>query len=361
MKKILVDINHPAHVHLFKYFISEMRTNGYQVKVTAKNVSSIKNLLDLYEIDYVSVGNKKDHLVFKYIYEFIHLVRVLYIAISEKIDYGIGVSMVLPLVSKLSSMKSIALDDDDIAVTPISARFISLANVILNPSALAYEHRGTHRICYPSYHELAYLHPDRFIPDPGVLDELNLRPDEPFFVLRFNAFKAHHDAGIKGLSLEQKLKIIDILSRIGKVFVTTERITEPELQAYQLTVSPEKIHSLLYYATLFVGDSQTMTTEAALLGTPSVKLNSFSGKLAIPNELENKYQLCYSFLPQEFDKMLDRIKEILVDKDVKEIWRIRRNIMLNDKMDLTSFLIWFISSYPGSLVSIKPALLVDKY
>jgi len=55
------------------------------------------------------------------------------------------------------------------------------------------------------------------------------------------------------------------------------------------------MHSLLYYATMFIGDSQTMTSEAAMLGTPSLKLNSFAGKLSVPNELEQKYQLCYSF------------------------------------------------------------------
>jgi len=38
-----------------------------------------------------------------------------------------------------------------------------------------------------------------------------------------------------------------------------------------------------------------MTSEAAMLGTPSLKLNSFAGKLSVPNELEQKYQLCYSF------------------------------------------------------------------
>ncbi|GAB3961734.1 DUF354 domain-containing protein [Spirosoma harenae] len=350
MKKILVDINHPAHVHLFKHFIDEMKRVGYTVIVTAKNVKSITDLLRTYDIDFVSTGDKKDHLWLKYIFEFIHLLKLISIVLTEKVNYGIGVSMVLPIVSKLTSMKSFVLDDDDLTAAPMSGKFISYADIILNPSALAHERRGKHQIIYSSYHELAYLHPNRFFPDPTVLDEIGLKKNEPFFVLRFNAFKAHHDTGIYGLSLTQKIEIVKLLKSFGQVFITTEREIEPELAVYQLPVSSEKIHTLLYYATLFVGDSQTMTTEAALLGTPAVKLNSFAGKLSIPNELEQKYQLCYSFQPHQFELMLDRIRELLLEDNIKKIWSVRRQYMLKEKIDLTSFLIKLLLNYPDNIV-----------
>ncbi len=356
MKKVLIDINHPAHVHLFKHFIQEMKSNGNEVIVAAKNVDSITGLLKLYTIDYISTGRKKDQMFWKYIYEFVHLLKVLGIVVSRRVDYGIGVSMVLPIVSKLTPMKSFALDDDDLAATPIFGKFTSYADVIINPDALAHENRGRQQICHPSYHELAYLHPNRFVPDERVLSEIGVKPGEPFFVLRFNAFKAHHDAGARGLSIAQKLEIIDFLKNFGKIFVTTERGIEPELKPYQLPVSPEKTHTLLYYATLFVGDSQTMTTEAALLGTPAVKLNSFAGRLSIPNELEHKYKLCYSFLPQDFESMMHKIKELVLNEAIKNEWRIRREAMLNDKIDLTSFLTALILTYPNSVSRPTPDL-----
>ncbi len=53
------------------------------------------------------------------------------------------------------------------------------------------EKTGT--LFYPGYHELAYLHPRRFTPDRGVLAEAGISEGERYFVLRFNAFKAHHD------------------------------------------------------------------------------------------------------------------------------------------------------------------------
>ncbi|GAB3513250.1 DUF354 domain-containing protein [Spirosoma knui] len=345
-KRILVDINHPAHVHLFRHFIGEMQAAGYEVFVTAKQVPSIVDLLTHYEIPFTPVGRKKDGMMSKFIAEFFHLLRVLRLVVTKRIGLGIGVSMVLPLVSKLTSMKSICLDDDDVAVTPLFARFVARADVILTPSALAYEQRGANHISHPSFHELAYLHPNRFVPDPAVLDEAGVSLDEPFFVLRFNAFKAHHDEGATGLSIQQKRALIALLKPHGKVFITTERAIDPELELYRLPVAPEKIHSLMYYATLFVGDSQTMTSEAAVLGTPAVKLNTFAGRLSIPNELEQRYELCYAFLPPDFDQMLARLKQMLETPDLKAEWSRRRAAMLTDKVDLTAFLVAFVTHYP---------------
>ena len=208
MKRVLVDLNHPAHVHLFKYFITTIDKKNFQVFVTAKNVKSITALLNTSNIAYITTGKKPDTIYLKYIYEFIHIIKVLYIVWTKRINYGIGVSMVLPLVSKLSKMKSICLDDDDLKITPTFGKFVSWSNILLNPSPLAFEDRGQNRICHPSYHELAYLHPNRFKPDIKVLEELDLKENDTFFILRFNVFKAHHDIGISGLNLEQKFMSI---------------------------------------------------------------------------------------------------------------------------------------------------------
>jgi hypothetical protein len=349
MKRVLVDINHPAHVHLFRHFIHEMKTRGYEVIVTAKRVPSITSLLRNYKIAYIDIGPKKDGMLQKYIYEFVHVLRLVWLVLRQRVDVGIGVSMALPIVSKLTRMKAFALDDDDLTVTPIFGSFISVADVILTPSSLAFEDRGPNRIVHDSFHELAYLHPNRFRPDPGVLNEVGLAPGEPFFIMRFNAFKAHHDTGAQGLTLEQKKQLIGLLLPYGRLFITTEREIEPELRAYQLPIAPEKIHSLMYYATLFVGDSQTMVSEAALLGTPSIKLNSFAGHLSVPNEIEERYGLCYAFLPSDFTGMIHKIQELLATPDLKVEWQKRKDNMLADKIDLTSFLIELVSGYTAGV------------
>lgn len=342
-KNILIDIGHPAHVHLFKYFIRDLQLKGYNTFVLTKEVDSIVKLLNIYGIRFTSLGRKPDSILAKYLFQIVIIAKTILFIRKHKIGAGIGISMTLPIVARFTGIKTFGLDDDDTAATPVFARFINQSDYVLTPDCLMHENRGLNQISYPSFHELAYLHPDRFVPDSTVLRDAGIKQQEPFFVLRFNAFKAHHDGGAGGLNPEQKQKLIQVLKVYGKVYITTENELESEFEIYRLPVSPEKIHSFLYYATMFVGDSQTMTTEAALLGTPAFKCNSFAGKLSIPNEIENRYHLCYSYLPGDFDKMLMNILAHLEMLDLKKVFAGRREKMLADKIDFTSFLDQFVN------------------
>ena len=109
----------------------------------------------------------------------------------------------------------------------------------------------------------------------------------------------------------------------------------------------------MYYATMFIGDSQTMTSEAAVLGTPAIRSNSFVGRIAYLEEEEHKYGLTYGFLPKDFSNMYLKIKELLSNSDLKGEWKRRKENMLEDKIDVTSFFTWFIGNYPDSFKVMK--------
>ncbi|MGK9477956.1 DUF354 domain-containing protein [Melioribacter sp. OK-6-Me] len=347
--RILIDIGHPAHVHYYRNLAIELEKKGHSVFWTVKDVPVIKQLLEAYGFKYTILSNKSDQLIGKIIKQIFISFSLLKFCWSNKIDIGIGTSATLPHLSKLSNMKSIVLDDDDDDVQPLITRFVNpFADVLLSPAALKYKRKRKDTIYYAGYHELAYLHPNRFTPDPSVLKDIGIKQGEPFFIMRFNVFKAHHDIGVKGLALENKIRLVDLLKTRGKVFITTEREIEPELAPYQLKISPEKIHSLMYYATMFIGDSQTMTSEAAILGTPAIKCNSFAGRLSVPNEIENKYGLCFSFKPENFDRMINKIKELLTHNDLKKEWCTKRDSMIKEKIDVTALLFWLIEEYPNS-------------
>lgn len=347
---ILIDIGHPAHVHLFRNLYAELKNRGHEVIVTVKNLESAKSLLNIYQIPFIELGSKKDSIGGKLMGQLVFLKELYKISRKHKIDLAIGSSLTIIHLSKISRVKSFLFDDDDSAVEPLMAKFgHPFADYIVSPDVLAYERKKKHHITYAGYHELAYLHPARFKPDPTVLDELGIGRDEPFFIMRFNAFKAHHDIGVQGLSVENKSKLIELLKTKGKVFITTERGIEPEFEAYKLKVSPEKAHSLLYYATMFIGDSQTMTSESAVLGTPAIRSNSFVGRISYLEEEEHKYQLTYGFLPGQMEQMFSKIAALLEMPDLQEEWQSRRKRMLEDKIDVTAFFVWLIENYPESI------------
>lgn len=349
---ILIDIAHPGHVHLTRNTYFRLKKHGHQVYVTVKDIPVAKALLDEFKIPYISLGNKRDNLIGKALLQLKYNYKLLRLIKRNNITIGFGSSMTLAQVSKFSKMKSIILDDDDDDVEPLFVKYAHpFADVILSPKGTKRKSKKT--IYYDGFHELSYLHPNTFHPDISILQEIGVLENEPYFVLRFNAFKAHHDVGVQGLSIENKRKLVEFLASKGKVFITTEREIDKEFIQYQLRLSPEKIHSLLYYATMFVGDSQTMTSEAAVLGVPAVKCNSFAGKLSIPNELESKYQLCFSFLPENSDDFFLKINELLQTPNLKEIFRQRKDIMLADKIDVTKFYVWFIENYPESVTIMR--------
>jgi predicted glycosyltransferase len=346
---LLIDLNHACHVHLFKHFYFKMVEKGHRVTVTTKNIKAVIQLLRNYDIPFQIIGNKPEGLLRKILYQVYFDLKLARIVKRNNIAIGIGVSISVPQVSKITAMKSIMFEDDDKSVVPLSSKFAHpFADLIVSPDVLASERKGNKYISYPGYHELAYLHPKRFVPDENVLYESGLTMGETYFVLRFNAFKAHHDIGAQGLSLDDKRRLVGLLKPHGKVFISTESEIDPEFQCYQLTVSPDKIHSLLYYATMFIGDSQTMTSEAAVLGTPAIRCNSFVGRISYLEEEEHRYGLTFGFRPDQKELMYARIEEFLALPELKEEWQRRRMKMLADKIDVTAFMIWFVDKFPES-------------
>ena len=344
---ILIDINHPAHVHLLRNAYFLLTQNGHQVMVVVKEIPSAMKLLDLYGIPFINIGKKDDALMKKGLDQLVYDRRLLQLVREHGIEMGVGSSINIAHVSKLCKMKSIILDDDDDEVEPLFAKFgHPFADTILSPVDTPRKSKKT--IYVNAYHELAYLHPNRFTPDSSVLDDAGVKTGEPYFILRFNAFKAHHDVGVVGLTIENKRRLVDYLKTKGKVFITTERDIDDEFKPYQLKVSPEKAHSLMYYATMLVGDSQTMTSEAAVLGTPAIRCNTFVGRIHYLEEEEHKYGLTYGFRPEQSETMFAKIDELLSMPNLKEEWQVRRQKMLSEKIDYAQFLAWFVENYPES-------------
>ena len=344
---ILIDIAHPAHVHLIKNTYYELTNKGHKVIVTVKDIPSAVQLLNILEIPFIYLGGKSDSLIGKAFLQLKFNYLLWKVVLREKIDIAFGSSLTIAQLSKYTKVKSIILDDDDDDVEPLFVKYAHpAADHILSPACTI--RRTQKMIGYSGYHELAYLHPNRFNPDESVLSEIGVLPGEKYFILRFNAFKAHHDVGVQGLSLENKRQLISLLERYGKVFITTERNIDEEFKPYQLKVSPDKAHSLMYYATMLVGDSQTMTSEAAVLGTPAIRCNTFVRRISYLEEEEFKYNLTYGFLPENSDLLFLKINELLEMPNLKNEWKNRRENMLADKIDVTAFFSWFIENYPES-------------
>jgi len=167
------------------------------------------------------------------------------------------------------------------------------------------------------------------------------------------SLSASHDIGKTGITNEITRKLITQLSREGRVFINSERELDPEFEDSRIRIKPSDMHHALYYSDLFIGDSQTMTAEAAVLGTPSVRFNDFVGKLGYLEELEHNYKLTFGVSPSQPEQLYTKVDELLNMPDLKEVWRKRRQKMLSEKIDVTKMFVWLIENYPHSTEILK--------
>jgi len=345
---ILIDIGHPAHVHYFRNLYYEL-IKKHNVLVTTKSVPIILDLLERYSIPYINIGEKGKGISRKFLKQVLFTHKLRKIILENSIDLAMGVSFTTIHASIKTKCKSLMILDDDISVLTSAAPFaLPFMDVGLSPDSLAYEHNSK-VVYYPGFQELAYLHPNRYSPSMSVLSRYGIMPAEKYFILRFNAFKAHHDVGNGGMNISQKRSLVNLLKDHGRVYITTEDQIDAEFEHYKLPIEPQEIHDFLYYSEMLVSDSQTMSSEAAVLGVPSFRCNTFVGKISYLDEEEKRYSLTHSFLPRQFDWMLEKIREHLLLPDAKKLWREKRDHMLSGKIDVTTFWVWFIENYSESL------------
>ena len=200
---------------------------------------------------------------------------------------------------------------------------------------------------YKGYQKLAYLHPNRFTPDQSRVQSLYDDRDR-YFILRLVKLNAHHDFGITGIPNDTAEELVKRLEERGRVWISAERPLPGTLEGYRLKLDPTDIHHALAYADMYIGDSQSMTVEAALLGTPSIRVSDFVGRIGVLEELESKYELTVGLLPGDDEKLFAAVQKLLSTPNLKAQWAARRERLLEDKIDVTAYFTWFITNYPKS-------------
>lgn len=337
--RILVDLNHPAHVHLFKNAIREWEKRGDEVRITARDKDVTRELLRNLGLGYEPTASAKDGLLGR-LFEALEMDwRVWQVARAFDPDFLIGTSFSVAHVSKVVRGKSVVFGEDDLkssrAFWSITRPF---ADYIVTPDTIP-DRFGLKHIRYAGCHELAYLHPARFNADKEALQAQGLDTRKPYSIMRFVSLRAVHDTGQRGMDAGLALALFDFLSSQGNVVISSEAELPEELRKHALSVPPENLHDLLAHARILVSDSQTMTVEAAVLGTPSVRVNTFVGRTPVVEELERKYKLTFGFLPDQKGAILSKVKEIMESDSDDGAWQARRVQLLQDKVDLTQWML----------------------
>lgn len=339
---IIIDVNHPGHVHLFKNFAFIAQEKGWKVLFTAKDKEVTIDLLKAYKLNYRNLGSHYTGKLGK-IYSLLkHVIRLFFVSIRFKPSYYLSHGSVpASWVSFLLRKKYIAFEDTgNLEQIKLYKPF---AHAILTAESFKQDY-AEKQVRYSGYHELAYLHPNYFIADHQIYDYLNIKECEPYFILRFVSWGASHDFGQSGISDKMKREIIKLLINYGKVFISSETDLPDDLIKYKIKIPPERMHDVLAFAHLYIGEGATMASECAILGTPAIYVNSLVPFYIIEQQ---DYKLLYHF--SNSVGVVDKLKELLSLENIGNLWQEKRQKLLNDKIDVTAFTMWFVENFPESM------------
>ncbi len=341
--RLLIDILHPAHVHFFRHFIVEMLDRGHEFLLLSREKDVTTDLLDAFGLEHTVISSQKPGRARLASELLQRVVAVSWAMRSFRPDVLLGLmGPSIALAGRLRRTRTVVFYDNETThrLNKVVAR---LADAWISPRGYRYDYGAKH-LRYDGYHELAYVHPARFTPDPARLRAHGIDPHKPFSLLRFVAWESIHDVGEIGFGIEGKRRAIEVLSRIGPVYISSERPLPPEFEPFRLNLPIEDIHHVLSFATLVVGESSTMASEAACLGTQAVFVSK-SGR-GVNDEQEERYGLVRNFNGGREPEALSYLEK-LAESDPQEIKQqaaADRDAMLAETVDVTGFLVDFVET-----------------
>ncbi len=353
--KIVVTVQHAGHVHFFKHAIAELRGRGHDVRVFARDNEASIELLECCDIEYEVLAGPSGSLLSLAKAQSVYEARLLRRAIDFEPDVmtaigGVAVSHVAPLVGA----QSVVFYDTEHA-TLIRRLAFPFADTICTPECFS-DDVGPKQVRYPSYHELAYLHPNHFDPDESVLEDVGVDPDGDVVLVRLGDWSSSHDVGVSGI--DDPATLVEGLEAAGaEVLLSTEGNLPEGLAGHGFSLEPDRFHDLLAAIDLYVGEGGTTAAECAVLGTPAVYVSDLA--LGYLEELESTYGLVVNCDGEgSTAEAAEAARDILAEPD--RVFDRRRLTLLCEKVDATDVVVEQLvgdgSAAPGGRRSEEPPL-----
>jgi predicted glycosyltransferase len=365
-KRFLFYLVHPAKYQFHKVQINALKAKGHTVDIVINTKDILEDLLKEEGWEYTNIFPKSRKIKGVHVYIaavisiFLTVYRLWKFTRGKKYDVFIG--DLLSIVGRLKGVTAFYATDDVLAAVPEQAIFFKTVRYIIAPFVTDIGKYKTKKIAYKGYKALAHLHPNHFKADETRLSK-ELQGGKPYFLIRCTGFGATHDIGKSGISNEVLTKLIPILEPHGQILITSERELPDNLKKYNLKIRKNDITHYINYAQIFIGDSTTMCTEAAVLGTAAVEFDEYFYEIEQMLEIEREYQLIHCFRTNQITEFLAKITELVNTKDLKKIYGQRRQKLLNDTIDVSSFLTWLFENDPKSVQEYfeNPEIINNKY
>jgi len=335
--KAMLSIDHPAWAHQFRQIVKMLNERGDEVLTLCVDKDGDKELLEKFGIPYVLSARSTGKNVFEKGLLFLGLcLEHSYRALKFKPDILIGrASPMMAVAAWVSRRPHIIYEDTE--VSKFSLRICKrLTTKIITPRTFLTD-LGKAQERLDTYKELFYLHPSVFTPDRQKLRDVGFNPDEDYILVRFVAWNASHDIGRRGLDDAGKIALVRKLEKYGRVYVSAEGQIPEELKPNLLQTPYELVHHVLAFAKLVYSEGATMASEAVVLGTHALYVNTIvSGST---REQAERFHLLYNFNEGEdrYDRATQQAIELLETPDLVAIGRQKQEKLLSEKVDINHY------------------------
>ena len=294
---VVFDIIHPADVHLFRLAVIKLLDRGDSVLVPSRDKEVTVELLDDAGIPHQVISRKPrgmTAMALELLQRNLNLWRA-----ARRFGADLFVSSNSASASHVAwLMGKPSLVFDDTEINRLMRRlYRPFATEIHTPRCYRLD-LGPKQRRYPGYHSLAYLRPGQFTPDPTVLAR-------------------------------------EELAAQARVLISSETAVPPDLAPHAMRSSPADIHHLIRFACLMIGESATMASEAAALGTPSILIDE-QGR-GYTDEQESVYGLCTWVKPGQWERVIEHALRILADLDPRKSVAGSHARLLADTVDLSGY------------------------
>lgn len=337
--RVLIDLSHPAHAHFFRHPIAILRSQGHEVLITSRKKDVTLLLLEkmglkhypLSSASYGKIGLLTE--LFKRNFSLGRICR----SFRPDVMAAIG-GIFIAQVGALMRIPSLVFYDTENAKLQNMVTY-PFASLVVVPRC--YEGPvPKHTIRYPGYHELSYLHPNRFSARREIALANGLDACRDTFLIRIVAWKANHDIGERGWRSDLLDAVIAHLAPLGKVIISTERSLPERFRPFVFRGDPLQMHHLIANCRLYVGESATMASECAILGVPAIYVAQ-TGR-GYTTEQERRYGLV-----KNIDTMDIRGVEAAIDGMLsvsQETWSQRHRALIDETIDVAPYAVELIQT-----------------
>ena len=320
--KIWIDIVNTPHVRFFNGIIKKLRKDGHEVLITARDFSNIHDLLDIFGLEYTSIGDHGVTLEEKLLSSTKRAYDLSKFISKEDIDIAITKhSIELPRVAFGLGIPNIFILDNEHAIAA-NKLTLPLTNKLIIPeifdvwNTIKFGMNPNNIVQYNGTCEITHL--EDFKHNEKILETLNLDLDDNKKIILMRpepslASYLHTDCTKSVLT-----PIVNELKDIANILVIprfkAQSTIFKDIPHVHVIKTPVDTFSLTKRADLLIGAGGTMNREAALLKTPVI--SCYPGKVLSVD----KYYIEKGLMKRSTDlnEIIKLAKELLTKKS-KEV------------------------------------------